>query len=528
MRPSLLVALAALLPLAAAQPARAQPAAASAPRPTLVVLVTVDQLRADYLDRFAPRLQGGLARLAAGGARFTNAHHDHAIPETAPGHATLLSGRFPRGTGIVFNDAGVDDPASPLLDGAPGSGASPARFRGTTLVDWMRARDRRTRALSVSGKDRSAILPFGRAKEHVYWYAADGRFTTSRYYRDALPEWVTRFNARRLPHARAGQAWTLLHPDGDYLAPDSVSIEGAGHDVVFPHVAPTDTALAVRWVTRTPWIDEIVLALALHGVRELSLGTGPQPDLLNVSLSATDAIGHAYGPDSREIEDQVLRLDQALGAFLDSLFRLRDSTRVAIVLTADHGVTSIPEIQAGRDPPPMRVDLAPLTEIVRAGLQRAGADTNAFALFDGLVVLDRAALARARVNVDSLLTVVDTFARGMPGVLRVDRFRDLLAADHARDPVARRWSHQFPPTVPIELVITLAPGNVWWTSNVAVHLSPHDADTHVPLLFHGPAFRRGTHAEFVRSVDIAPTLAALLGLRPAEPLDGVVLKAALP
>ena len=141
---------------------RGRPASAAAP--TLVVLVTVDQLRADYLDRFAPQLRGGLARLAAGGAYFREAHHDHAIPETAPGHATLLSGRFPGSTGIIANEVGVDDPGAPLVGGRTGDGASPRRFRGTTLADWLRERDSRSRAVGISAKARSAILPLGRAR----------------------------------------------------------------------------------------------------------------------------------------------------------------------------------------------------------------------------------------------------------------------------------------------------------------------------------------------------------------------------
>ena len=177
--------------------------------PTLVVQITVDQLRPDYLDRFAPQLTGGLGRLMRNGARFTNAAHDHAATETAPGHATVWSGRHPSHTGIVTNAIGVGDPQSPVLFGRVG-GASPFRFRGSALFDWIRIDDPASRALSVSRKDRGAILPIGRAKQQAYWYSGDGRFTTSRYYADTLPTWVQRFNARDFLSRYRGKDWTLL------------------------------------------------------------------------------------------------------------------------------------------------------------------------------------------------------------------------------------------------------------------------------------------------------------------------------
>src|SRR5438132_9216600 len=163
-----------------------------APKPRLVVVITVDQLRPDSLDRYRPQLKSGLALLLKQGAVFTEAYHDHAITETAPGHATILSGRWPAHTGIIRNLAGVQDSAMPLI-GVTGIGASPARFRGTELFDWLKAAEPAARALSVSGKDRGAILPIGRAKEQVYWYVG-GVFTTSRDYADSLPMWVRAFN----------------------------------------------------------------------------------------------------------------------------------------------------------------------------------------------------------------------------------------------------------------------------------------------------------------------------------------------
>src|SRR5947208_15947539 len=185
-----------------------------APKPRLVVVITVDQLRPDYLDRYRPQLKSGLAMLLKQGAVFTEAYHDHAITETAPGHATILSGRWPAHTGILRNLAGVQDSATPLI-GVTGTGASPARFRGTAFFDWLKAAEPGARALSVSGKDRGAILPIGRAKQQVYWYVG-GYFTTSRYYAASLPDWVRTFNRRRLPFRAGGATWNLLLPARAY------------------------------------------------------------------------------------------------------------------------------------------------------------------------------------------------------------------------------------------------------------------------------------------------------------------------
>src|SRR5438093_3455344 len=172
-----------------------------APQPKLLVVITVDQLRRDYLDRYRTQLNGGLAMLVKQGADFTEAYQDHAVTETAPGHSTILSGRWPAHTGIIRNTAGVQDSAA-LLIGIVGPGASPARFRGTELFDWLQAAEPKARALSVSRKDRGAILPIGRARQQVYWYQS-GFFTTSRYYADSLPLWVREFNGRRIPFRAA-------------------------------------------------------------------------------------------------------------------------------------------------------------------------------------------------------------------------------------------------------------------------------------------------------------------------------------
>lgn len=491
---------------ATAQERTAASTAASAPA-TLVVMITVDQLRQDDLDRFGPQFTGGFKRLHEGGAVFTNAFHDHATTETAPGHSTILSGRFPRSTGIVRNNVGVQDVRAPLV-GTRGPGASPFRFRGSTLVDWLRLKDPRTRALSVSYKDRGAILPIGRPPEDVYWYSAhDGRFTTSTYYADTLPSWLQRFNAERRPHKLAGQAWTPIRSDS-----------------AFAYTLPSDTVRTIAAVAGTPWMDEMTLALAVEGLRELQLGSGPQTDVLAISLSAMDLIGHQFGPDTKEIYDHLFRLDRALGTFLDTLFAVRDSGRVLVALTSDHGVAPLPERRfAGKPPGTGRVDLTELINGVSSALAARGAASTAFDFEYGMVFLDSRALAKAGVNADSLLAAFVAEARRRPGVLRVDKVADLARADTARDVIARRWYHSLPPDLPVVAVVTLEPYFYWSNITYPTHGSPHDYDAKVPIILYGPAFRPGRHPELVRVVDIAPTLADALDVRPTEVLDGRVL-----
>jgi hypothetical protein len=505
------------------------PVARQRPTPQLVIHITLDEFRADYLDRWRSQLTGGLARLLRAGAVFADAYQDHAMAETAPGHATVLSGRNPHSTGIVRNSVGVTDnnETGELLD-VTGPGASPWRFRGTALFDWMHARWPGARALSVSGKDRGAILPIGRARQQVYWYQS-GQFTTSRYYEDSLPRWVREFNARSLPARAPGREWDLLLDPSAYAEPDSMDYEHGGKDFVFPHFLPPDSAAAASDFVGTPWMDSLTLALALDGVRRLHLGAEGHPDLLAVSLSATDYIGHAFGPDSREIHDQVLRLDRHLGAFLDSLDGSRGRDGYIVSLTADHGVTSYPEYSSRHGHPGAQwLNPSGLLRSDSAALaQRLGPHQWVRFFEFGLLVIDRAGLVSHGVAVDSLVNVIATEMREHPQVLRVDTPGSLAAADTATDPIARRWRNAIPPDLPAALMVTLKPYMVWGTGGSAEHGQPTDDDTHVALIIWGAGVKPGRYAERVSVADLAPTLAHLVGVAPLEPLDGRVLVEAL-
>lgn len=511
-------------------PASVRAPAQQTAKPTLVVFLTIDQMRGDYLERFGPQFTGGLRRLAAGGAQFTQGYHDHAITETAPGHASTMSGRFPVHTGITANMFGVEDPKSPLINSPTEPGASPIRFNGTTLLDWMRSNDRNTKFLSVSRKDRAAILPIGKSKGDVYWYSATGNFTTSRYYAGSLPKWVNEFNARRLPQTYKRWTWNPLLAANAYTELDSVPQESGGLEFMFPHTVVDNDELAAASLGNFPVMDELTLKFALEGVKQLQLGANNgRTDLLNISLSTTDAVGHRYGPDSKELHDQLLHVDRYIGNFLDSLFAIRDSSRIIIALTGDHGMSPFPDVRSTVTPNPnaQYVDLMPTWRKAIVRMRALGIDTLQVDFVDNLFLVgDTTSFVRAKVRVDSVARALNNDFKELPGVYRADQIRDLAVSDTVNDFIARRWLHMFAPGSPVRSVVTLKQFNYLAGVKIATHGSPWDQDAWVPIIFWGSQFSPGKHNDRVRVVDMAPTLAEALNIKPSEKLDGVSLKAA--
>jgi hypothetical protein len=438
-----------------------------------------------------------------------------------------------------MNGQGVNDVPNASVIGGAGDAvdypASPVRFQGTTLTDWLKTANPATKFLSVSRKDRGAILPIGRSKGNVYWWVlSNGTFSTSHYYADTLPMWVRRFNARKLAQQYAGKEWNLLLTPSAYPEPDTVSVENRGVNNVFPHPVPADSLIAARSAAAFPWMDEITLQFALAGLQDLELGTVPnRTDILAISLSTTDAIGHAFGPDSRELHDQILRLDRSLGVFFDSLFKMRDERQIVIALTGDHGMAPYPTLKSTIYPnhDAKLVSIEAEWRAFRSRLSAARVDSNAVERQDAaLVVLVKPeAFTKAHVNADSAIQSFGREAMKVPGVLRADLITALARADTTTDAIARRWLHMFQPTGPVRLIVTLTPYSYWGagSSPIATHGSPHDYDAHVPIVFYGAGVKQGKFSEFVRVVDMAPTLAALVGVRPLETLDGHVLQQAI-
>ena len=346
----------------------------------------------------------------------------------------------------------------------------------------------------------------------MYWYQSDGRFSTSSYYAGELPDWVNAFNALRIPQSYAGKAWTPLLPLSAYPEPDTVIFEDAGREPAFPHVMPADSDAAARNLLAFPWGDDVTVQFALAGVNAMRLGAGRSTDLLAVSLSSTDAVGHRFGMSSRELHDQILRVDRAVGVLIDSLYKMRDSSTIVFALTADHGVTQMPELAdehwEGESPRPIRADLSPLAADFQATLAKKMNTDSAMAFEDAVLLLNRSRLNRSHINADSLARAFADSAKHHPGVMRADLFKDLLSADTVKDVIARRWRHAIPPDWPVAVVVTLNHGSVWGTTP-GVHGSPWDDDTHVPIVFYGPWIRPGRYDELARTVDIAPTFAQI-------------------
>ena len=522
-----------LLLVVAPSACRQSPETASTTRPadapTLAVLMAVDQLRADLLDRYDTLFVGGFRRLLDEGYRFTDATHDHALTETAPGHTTLATGVYPNRHGIVANSwseledgewrsvYSMEDLDRPILGypDLPGRSSSNLNRRG--LPDWIVSADPESRVVSISRKDRAAIGLAAKAEGDVYWLVDGGDgFVTSEFYHAELPAWLAEFNATTMPLIYSDSVWESTIPPGarSLTRPDTSIFELDGEHSAFPHRASdtgdsADARALSHWrYLYTPFPDRAVLALAGKAVRQLQLGQRESLDYLGVSLSQTDLVGHFFGPLSREQLDNLLRLDRELEAFFTLLDDEVGPGRWVLAFSADHGVLDIPGhlVESGVDAAKLTAgDRSELRERVQAALD--GAATGA---------------AREDAAKAALLTlpfVQDAYTYthievGAP----VDSFEVLFTRSFSRTraagPAARYGVH-----------VRLRPNVLWGLGNLRTsHGSSYYYDRHVPMIFLGAMIGAGVSAERVATVDVASTLAWLIGTEAPDDLDGRVLE----
>ena len=346
--------------------------------PRLVVVIVIDQFRYDYLERFRNHFsEGGFNLLLASGANFINGHYRHSQTNTGSGHAVIMSGCHGRYNGIVSNDwldrethervYCVQDPGSILLGweeentmtpGQPKEGRSPRQFIGTTVGDEFKlARSHRPRVISISFRDRTAVLLGGKFADAAYWWWR-GRFVTSDYYLYEVPDWVAEFNRSNHTESYFGRVWDRLLPAEEYIIQGSDDFlgefSGLGLGRTFPKridggadVVGVDFYAAFA---SSPFSNEVLFSFAREALIREGLGLQEGTDILCLSLSANDIIGHHYGPGSHEVMDTVLRTDKLLSRFFAFLMEIGLWEHSTIVLTSDHGVAPIPErVMVARD-----------------------------------------------------------------------------------------------------------------------------------------------------------------------------------
>ncbi len=500
-----------------------------AQRPRLLLFVSVDQMRPDYLDRFSGLYKGGLRRIIDRAAIFTNARYRHANTETGPGHAALLSGRDPRSSGIVQNDwydstlrrsvNVVEDPVQQPVGGKGGS-ASPAHLQGFTLGDWLKRTSPASRVVSVATKDRSAILMGGRRADAAFWLDNTcGCFISSTYYMKTAPTWLTAWNDRRLPDRVQARPWTRLLPDeGVYRSlagEDAVPGEPADRNS-FPHSVRGTPGQPPFYedVRRTPFADEMTLDVALEAFDAYDLGRGPATDVLVVGFASTDSIGHTWGPDSQEQMDNLLRLDLTLGRLFDAVDARVGRDGWLFGLSADHGAPPLVERLKGQGEQARRATARSIREAVDGALQARLGAADLIALQDKAdFYLDLPGIERRGLRRSAVEAAVSEALMATGLVEHVYTHRelsgdappnDLAFALHQRAFFAPRSPHLMARLKPYVYVSDRPSGTG--------HGTYHDYDRHVPVVFMGPGVRPGRYPGESGPEDIAATLGSLLGL----------------
>jgi predicted AlkP superfamily pyrophosphatase or phosphodiesterase len=519
------------------------------PSARLGVLLVVDQMRADYLTRFAPEFTGGLARLLKQGVHYTNAFHDHAATETAVGHATISTGRFPSHNGIVANDwydrelkrviYSCEDSSVHILGEPKAVGRSSKLMLTNAIGDWLKDVYPGAKVYTLALKDRAAIAMGGRRPDGAFWYSrTTGTYITSDYYMQAYPAWVDSFNAAKPADAFLHHAWSKLRPDSSYSLSheDNFPSENDGKNTVFPHLFDTAAKAPDRHFYDafygTPFADEMTLSFARSIVRHTDIGKDTIPDLLCISCSAADAIGHAYGPNSQEVQDYYLRLDRYLDTFFVFLDSAVGAGNYCVALSGDHGVLPLPEDLVRQGLPAVRqsVDTV-IKDIFEIGEQlqkemKFAANPIADAGYDVQLTYDDARMKG--ISDADFQQMVATRIRKLPYI--ADAFtRDELQSGSAEGrPYYEQFHNSFEPLRGPDIYLRFQEYMLVGKSKFGTsHGTPYAYDTNVPIVFLSRISSAGTSDERVKTVDIAPTLARLLGVVPPKELDGQPLERAL-
>jgi predicted AlkP superfamily pyrophosphatase or phosphodiesterase len=516
---------------------------ASADEPRLLVFISIDQARFDYFERFRPAFTGGLKYVMESGVVFKDAHHYHGVTATGPGHASLSTGLYPSHSGIIANAwldrSGprlvncVEDTDAPLLrpgretpSGSSSSGRSPKNLLGTALGDWLKEKSPLSKVFAASRKDRSAILMGGKKTDAAFWYdSGTGQFVTSRFYMKDFPAWMKRFHEKRTVDSYFGKSWSPLPVDpAKYKELEIEPLDQGAFEWSFPHpfgwaeLIPDSTFYSS--FLASPFMDTYMAELASVIIESESLGTDEHMDILGLGFSALDAVGHEYGPHSPEVLDVFLRLDRTL----DELFQFLDDRigmdKVAIALTSDHGVMTLPEYLKMKGEPGRRFtteDVACIQGIEKKLDAKFGdEDWLLYDLYLHYEAINKRRLRRRDVE-DELARLLEQ----CPPIEKVWTRTQLESSPSDPDRFFEMYQNSFHPDRSPDLYIQVKPFHLNRQDRGTTHGTPYEYDTHVPMIIVISGIAPAEIAEHVYTVDLAPTLAALLGIAAPENLDGV-------
>ena len=491
----------------------------------------------DYRDQLAP---DGLARFLDRGAWFSQAHYGHAFTVTAAGHATMLTGAYPHRTGIIGNDwrdpatgapvYNTQDAAASYIGNKTGSfdGTSPKNLKVETVGDVLRRMDSRSKVIAISGKDRGAILPAGKTGTAYMYMAQSGEFASTTYYMPQHPAWVTAFNAAKPADRYFKTQWQPLLGEAAYARslPDGQRWQAA--DSKLPATFGSDegkTPAYYRSLLASPFVDTMALEFARAAMAGEALGQDDAPDILAISLSGHDYINHQFSAESRRSHDHLLQLDRLFQAFFRDLDARVGKDNYVAVLTADHGFTPAPETLQAKGLVAGRVNLGQTLARVNAGLARRFGEGKWVHGFSASTLLfDRKLLADKGIDANAMAEEARTLLLAEPGIGAVYTRKELESNSRAGQPFFEQMRKSWHTDVSGDLQLVVKQNWMIGGATGATHGSPHEFDTHVPLLMYGPNWvKPGRIDQRVEIVDVAPTLARWLGVPTPSAAEGKLL-----
>lgn len=510
-------------------------------RPKLVVGIVVDQMRWDYLYRFYDRYaaNGGFKRMLGQGFSCENTLIPYAPTVTACGHSTIYTGAPPAISGITGNmwwdneqmkavycteDKTVNTVGSTTTNGKQ----SPRNMMVTTIGDQLRlATNFRGKVIGVAIKDRGGILPAGHSANAAYWYDnSNGAWITSTYYMNELPKWVTDFNDQKLVDKYYQQGWNLLYPVSTYLqsTADEKPYEAKPFGARFPYDLKGFIGKDYGKIATTPMGNSLTAEFAKAAIAAEQLGSDNITDMLTISFSSPDYIGHTFGPNSVESEDGFLRLDQELGALLDYLDKKVGKNQYVVFLSADHGVAHVPEFMQENKLPGGRLMLGELIKNLNKSLNNAYHISNVVVSDDNYqIYLNHPALDSAGINTKEVIDRVVKYLGAEPMIARAFPLSELNTTPLPAM-VRNMLNNGYYPRRSGDVQFILKPGFIEGYSNTGTtHGLWNPYDSHIPLLWYGWGIKPGKTNRETYMTDIAPTIAAMLRIQMPDGCIGHVI-----